>query len=201
MYRSAMPWIILAALLFSAVVMMLVERCGVRTTLVLNFKGDVKRESRFIAQYGQLLCTVIAAVLVVQLDVGYHRDMAVVHLILATVAVSLLAMIVKRLTGRVRPNRENAGRFLGPSWKHANYRESFPSSHSANAVAMSAVLAMHYPPAAATFWTLAILCAALRYVLDAHWPSDVLGGIALGYLSAILTGGALCQWVLTQVHR
>jgi len=35
--------------------------------------------------------------------------------------------------------------------------------------------------AAPTFWGLAIACAVLRYVLDAHWPSDVLGGSALGY--------------------
>ena len=169
--------------------MMLVERSGVRTTLVLNFKGDVKRETRFIAQYGQALCTVIAVVLVMQLDpeAKWNGKRSVVALIAATAIVSILAMVVKRLVGRVRPNREGAGQFLGPSWKHSNHRESFPSSHSANAVAMSAVLAMHYPTAAPTFWTLAILCAALRYVLDAHWPSDVLGGIAVGLLSAVIS--------------
>jgi membrane-associated phospholipid phosphatase len=171
------------SLLAACGLMMLVERSGVRTTLVLNFKGDVKRETRFIAQYGQALCTVIAGVLVWQLD-PVNGKRSVIRLAIATVCVSLLAMMVKRLTGRVRPNREDAGKFLGPTWKHANARESFPSSHSANAVAMSAVLAMCYPAAAPTFWTLAIACACLRYVLDAHWPSDVLGGVALGYLSA-----------------
>jgi membrane-associated phospholipid phosphatase len=182
--------IVFPILCLACILLMLLERKGVRTTLTLEFKGDVKRETRFIAQYGQALCTVVAAVLVVQLDPHNIRDLHHVHpvvpLLVATFGVSLLAMIVKRLTGRVRPARENAGRFLGPSWKHANYRESFPSSHSANAIAMSAVLAMHYPAAAPTFWTLAIACALLRYVLDAHWPSDVLGGIALGYLAAWL---------------
>ena len=179
-----MVWIVFSILMVACGAMMLVERSGVRTTLVLNFKGDVKRETRWIAQYGQALCTAIAAILVFQLDPnGKH---AVIPLLVATVLVSALAMVIKRLTGRVRPNRENAGKFLGFTWKHANARESFPSSHSANAVAMSAVLAMHYPAAASTFWTLAIACACLRYVLDAHWPSDVLGGIALGYLSAVL---------------
>jgi membrane-associated phospholipid phosphatase len=182
-----MVWITLGILLAASGIMMLVERSGVRTTLVLNFKGDVKRETRFIAQYGQALCTIIALVLVLQLDRSPHGILAAERLVIATICVSLLAMIVKRLTGRVRPNRENAGKFLGPAWKHANARESFPSSHSANAVAMSAVLAMQYPAAAPTFWTLAIACACLRYLLDAHWPSDVLGGIALGYLSAVLS--------------
>jgi membrane-associated phospholipid phosphatase len=187
--------IVFPCLLAACGILMLIERAGVRTTLVLEFKGDVKRETRFIAQYGQALCTIVAAVLVIQLDPHNIRDVHHIHpvvpLVAATIGVSLLAMVVKRLTGRVRPNRENAGKFLGPSWKHANYRESFPSSHSANAVAMSAVLALHYPAAAATFWTLAIACACLRYLLDAHWPSDVLGGVALGYLSAWLAVGFL----------
>ena len=45
----------------------------------------------------------------------------------------------------------------------------------------SLLLAMLYPQAIATFWGLAVLCAGLRYLMDAHWPSDVLGGVALGY--------------------
>ncbi len=180
-----MNWIVFGILAAGCLLMMLIERSGIRTTLVLNFKGDVKRETRFIAQYGQAVCTIIAAVLVFQLDP--RRQHAVVPLLVATFGVSALAAGIKRLTGRVRPNRENAGKFLGPSLKHASYRESFPSSHSANAVAMSATLAGLYPHAAVTFWALALLCAGLRYVLDAHWPSDVLGGIALGYIAAELS--------------
>jgi membrane-associated phospholipid phosphatase len=184
-----MNWPLLISLLTAAALMMLIERTGVRTTLVLNFKGDVKRETRWLAQYGQALCTAIAAVLVVQLDpLGRQR---VWPLLVASFGASVVATVIKRLSGRVRPNRPDAGRFLGPSFKHANFRESFPSSHSASAVAMSAVLAADYPRAAVTFWTLAIACAALRYVLDAHWLSDVLGGIALGYAAAVVTRAAM----------
>jgi membrane-associated phospholipid phosphatase len=180
-----MNWILLSSLIAACLALMLLERAGFPTTLVLNMKGDVKRESRWIAQYGQAVCTIIAAVLIFQLDpIGRSK---IVPLLIATFGGSLFATLIKRLTGRVRPNREHAGKFLGPSFRHANFRESFPSSHSASAVAMSAMLAHFYPQAAATFWTLAILCAALRYVLDAHWPSDVLGGIAVGYAAATIT--------------
>ena len=171
---------LLVILLAGCGVLMLLERRGLKTTLALNMKGDIKRESRWLAQYGQALCTGVAAVLVWQLDAG-RREKAVVPLVVAVIAATGIATVIKRLVSRVRPGRENAGRFLGPSWKHANYRESFPSSHSASAVALSVMLAILYPPAAATFWALAIACAGLRYLLDAHWPSDVLGGIALGY--------------------
>jgi len=185
---SPEPFIVFAALAVLCGVLLLLERAGVRTTLTLAFKGDVKRETRFIAQYGQAVCTIVAVVLVLQLD-GNRGHRVAVPLAVATFGVSLLCTVIKRLTGRVRPDREDAGKFLGPSWKHANYRESFPSSHSANAVALSAVLAAAYPPAAVTFWVLALLCAGLRYVLDAHWPSDVVGGIAAGYLAA-----RVCWW-------
>jgi undecaprenyl-diphosphatase len=171
------------ALLFSLLaacgVMMLLEWRGLPTTLSLDFKGDIKRESRWLAQYGQAVCTVVAALLVWQLDRAHRHYAALV--LLAPFGTSVTAMLIKRLVSRVRPGRENAGRFLGPSWKHANYKESFPSSHSACAMALSVTLAILYPQAAVTFLGLALVCAGLRYVLDAHWPSDVLGGIALGY--------------------
>jgi undecaprenyl-diphosphatase len=167
--------LILAA---SCAILLLLESRGVRTTLNLHFKGDVKRESRWFAQYGQSACTPVVFVLIWQMDPNHFR--AALPVGVAVAATSVLVMILKRLLGRVRPGRENAGRFLGPSFKHSNHRESFPSSHTACAMALSAMLAHAYPTGAATFWTLAIICAVLRYVLDAHWPSDVLGGAIVG---------------------
>lgn len=178
-------WSVLAALLAPCALLVALELRGVKTTLSLEFRGDIKRESRFIAQYGQSVCAPLAALLVWQLD-SVDPGRRALTVLLATAAASLSAGILKRLFGRARPNREQAGRFLGFTWKHANWRESFPSSHSACAVAMTLPLAHYYPPAAITFWGLAILCAVLRYVLDAHWPSDVLAGAALGYACGIL---------------
>jgi membrane-associated phospholipid phosphatase len=171
--------VLLGGLIGGCIVLMWLERRGLRTTLALNFKGDVKRESRWFAQYGQAACTAVVVVLIWQLDPP--RRWAAIALIIGSAATSILSMIVKRLLGRVRPGRPNAGEFLGPTWRHANFRESFPSSHSANAVTLTLFLAVLYPQGKLVFWALAFICATLRYLLDAHWPSDVLGGIALGY--------------------
>jgi membrane-associated phospholipid phosphatase len=178
---------LIVSLLAACGVLMLVERSGVRTTLDLHFKGDVKRETRWLAQYGQFVCTFVVGLLVWDLDpAGLRRAVPIVTAVLVA---SLVAMVLKRAIGRVRPGREQAGQFLGPTIRHANFRESFPSSHTACAVALSVMLSHFYPGAAVTFWVLAIICAVLRYVLDAHWPSDVVGGVAVGYLVAIAT-----QW-------
>lgn len=180
-------WVPLA-LLVAAAVLMLLEARGLRTTLHLAFKGDIKRETAFLAQYGQSVATPIAAALAWSFDLANWKRP--VTILAAVSAASLSCFVIKRLSGRVRPNRENAGRFLGPSWRHDNQRESFPSSHSACAVALSAAVVSFFPQTAGVLWTLAGITALLRWVLDAHFPSDVLAGCAIGYVvsHAVLLG-------------
>jgi membrane-associated phospholipid phosphatase len=48
-------------------------------------------------------------------------------------------------------------------------------------VALTTALVHLYPQAAVVLWILAGLTAGPRWVLDAHFPSDVFGGIAVGY--------------------
>jgi membrane-associated phospholipid phosphatase len=188
------------SLVGACAVLMILEWRGLKTTLQLEMKGDVKRETRWLAQYGQALCTGIVCLLVFQLDRNHvdahlaRPDHAWLAILVAVLGTSIVNMVLKRGLSRVRPNRENAGKFLGPHFKHANWRESFPSSHSSCAVTLSVMLALLYPAAAATFWGLAIACAVLRYILDAHWPSDVLGGVALGYGLAHLTWFYAPRW-------
>src|SRR5580698_8333568 len=114
---------IVVALAVACAIMMVLERRGMRTTLTLSFKGDVKRETRFLAQYGQLVCTFFTTLLILQID--KTRGVRICEALWAGVAgTTLLGTIVKRLLGRARPRSEHAGKFLGPSFKHANYRES-----------------------------------------------------------------------------
>src|SRR5688572_24796591 len=177
---------LLGILLALTAALLLLEYRRLPSALDLPFKGDIKRESWWLQQYGQVVCTAAAALLVFELDPGPAAMRRAVTLAVTVAFSSLAAGILKRLFGRVRPGREPAGKFLGPSLKlHGHsHRHSFPSGHTASAVALTAILAGYYPHGWTTFWLLAVACAALRYLLDAHWPSDIPAGMAVGYVVA-----------------
>src|SRR5437588_10738149 len=127
-----MDFTVLLILLIVCAVLLVFERLGMPTTLQLHFKGDIKRESRWLAQYGQASSPVVAALLVYQLEPDMHRrHFGALAILIGTFGAAIAGLIIKRMLGRVRPGREHAGRFLGPTWKHANWRESFPSNHTA----------------------------------------------------------------------
>jgi undecaprenyl-diphosphatase len=178
------PATIFGILVLASFVMMVAERAGIVSSLKVSFRGDLERETRWLAQYGQGACTLTAAALVWRLDV--RRRPAAVLLLIAVLTASLTSTGIKHLAGRVRPGYPDAGLFLGPAWRPASSRESFPSGHSAAAIALTVVLSQLYPRGGVIFWTLGLMCALMRYLVDAHWPSDVLIGIAIGYGAAHL---------------
>src|SRR5213075_972894 len=102
---------ILIALAVATIVFYILERVGLPTTLALQVKGDIKRETRWLAQYGQSVCTPVAALLVWRMDFSRGLGNAV-KIIVAVLSTSITCMILKRLIGRVRPGREDAGKFL-----------------------------------------------------------------------------------------
>ena len=177
---------LLFILLAATIALLLVEHRRLPSALNLPLKGDIKRESWWLQQYGQSICTPVAALLVWELDPDDGATRKAVTLLVTVAATSLVAGVLKRLFGRVRPGREPAGKFLGPSFKlrGVSHRHSFPSGHTASAIALTAILAAFYPHGWTTFWFLAIACAGLRYILDAHWPSDIVAGMAVGYVVA-----------------
>jgi len=104
-------------------------------------------------------------------------------------------LVVKDIVGRVRPTLNPAAATLGPS---------FPSGHSATAAAFYAAAALiigrtlrrparQFVIAGAI--AAAVAVAVSRVLLDLHWLSDVVGGLALGWawfaLCAVVFGGRL----------
>lgn len=59
-------------------------------------------------------------------------------------------------------------------------RDGFPSNHASNAAAAAFVLSSAYPGGTLAFAALAGLIAYSRVYVGAHYPGDVLAGLALG---------------------
>jgi undecaprenyl-diphosphatase len=183
--------IVFILLFITCALLLMLERGGAPLTLRLSFRGDVKRETFFLQQWGQSVATPICAIAIMQLDPRPLNERFEIAFALVTIvcAAAIACFICKRLLGRVRPNRPNAGKFLGPNFGNDSAVHSFPSSHAACAIASSVFLSAQYPSAATLFWGLGIMAALLRYLLDAHWPSDVIAGAAIGYAAALIGMG------------
>ena len=119
---------------------------------------------------------------------------------LAVVALgdSLVTNAIKEVVARARPAIDPAAAALGPS---------FPSGHSSTAAALFAALALlagrrrtararAVLAAVAVGGAVAVACS--RVMLDLHWVTDVVGGLALGWgwfaACAIAFGGWLLDF-------
>ena len=120
-----------------------------------------------------------------------------VFLLVVTIGDSLVTNTIKAILDRARPTFEPVAATLGPS---------FPSGHSSTAAAFFAALALlagRRRPAetravlAGVAVGLAVAVACSRVLLDLHWVSDVVAGLALGWgwfaVCAIAFGGWLLR--------
>ena len=109
---------------------------------------------------------------------------------------SVITNLVKEAVDRARPTLDPAAAALGPS---------FPSGHSSTAAATFAALALlvgrrrphaHKAVLAGLAVGLAVAVACSRVLLDVHWLSDVVGGLALGWGWFALCAAAFGGWML-----
>jgi undecaprenyl-diphosphatase len=118
-------------------------------------------------------------------------------LIVVPVGDSLVTNTIKAAVDRARPAIDPAAASLGPS---------FPSGHSSTAAAFYAalgLLAWRQRPApvrnvvAGAAVGIAVAVACSRVLLDLHWASDVVAGLALGWawfaVCAIAFGGPMLR--------
>lgn len=129
-----------------------------------------------------------------------HRRRQLPRLLATAFAAGLACNLVKMSFHRVRPVdfsfAQGESTFLGISYLHVeslsqifdSSYHSFPSAHTATAVAFAMALGAMFPKGARWFLILASVCAISRFDGGAHFVSDTLVGGALGY-------GAGC-WML-----
>jgi len=71
---------------------------------------------------------------------------------------------------------------LGTSW----HNSSFVSGHTASSFAAALVLSSFFPKFSALFIALALGIAYSRIYVGMHYPSDIIGGVIIGIISAYL---------------
>src|SRR4051794_15993158 len=101
-----MNLVLLWSILGACALLLILEWLGLPTTLALNFKGDVKRETRWLAQYGQAISALVAAAIVYQLEPKRPPLKAAAAVLIASFGAAIAGRILKQIVGRVRPGRE-----------------------------------------------------------------------------------------------
>jgi membrane-associated phospholipid phosphatase len=105
------------------------------------------------------------------------------YVFLAVGLPGLIVTIVKRWIGRIRPSAQGPFAYEPFSWR-PDYA-SFPSGHATTAFAVLVAIGFLIPRARPALWVYALLIAASRIIVDAHYPSDVIAGAAFGAFGAV----------------
>ncbi|MEK6259292.1 MAG: phosphatase PAP2 family protein [Planctomycetota bacterium] len=153
--------------------------------------------------HGLGACAVIMAVVLLDPD----KRSRVGWLVGGSLGSGALASAAKLLVARSRPRDFDL--LNGTVWdtfggwlptQRITGLQSFPSSHTVTAVGLAVVLAAWYPRGRWLFATLAVLVGMNRLQFQAHFPSDVFAGAALGWLvgSCCVLGDR--RWSMPAAH-
>jgi membrane-associated phospholipid phosphatase len=112
-------------------------------------------------------------------------------LMISSLGSGMTANLLKLCVHRTRPRDFDL--VNGTVWEtfvrasgDARAMQSMPSSHTATAVGLAFLLAALYPRGRYVFWILAALVGMQRIATNAHFPSDVCAGAAVGSIIGIL---------------
>lgn len=99
--------------------------------------------------------------------------------IVGLAATNIVVEVLRRVVDRPRPSGE-----------HTPAKASFPSGHAASAACLAWILSRRWPRFAWVAWPVAAAVAWSRIVLNRHYLSDVVAGVAIGLA---------CTWLVLRV--
>lgn len=138
----------------------------------------------------RILCGAVIAAAIVRRDARLAR--AGVRMLAAHTLATLAKSMVKHHVDRTRPGAMLDGKGgARPRKGHsrAKAENSFPSGHSAGAIAVAQAFAHEYPEHRAAALAAAGAIALAQIPRCAHYPTDVGAGLAIGAAAAALVNG------------
>lgn len=129
------------------------------------------------------LIAICAATLAIGLAVRDRRLARTgARMLAAELVATGLKSFVKHRVDRARPHvvAEGGDYVAEPGHSHDGAYNSFPSGHTAGAVAVARAVARDYPDHRAAAYTVAAAVAAIQIPRCRHYPSDLAAGAAIG---------------------
>jgi membrane-associated phospholipid phosphatase len=102
------------------------------------------------------------------------------HILLTTVAVTLLPHLLKSIFDQRRPDREMVRAHLHGVPFSGKPLDAFPSGHAIHVGALASAATVLPPAKRNLAWSVGAGLVLTRIVLLAHWTSDVIAGLAIG---------------------